>query len=303
VLMRAAQDGSIGPEHDAICADHRAKAEAAPDSANLFYLAVRCVPDEDAKAEAFIAGHEHWPENGWLAYAAGYAHVEAGRWGEALSALEESRRKLRPLAKDMAIDIVRIRRLMGADSGHAMAGLLKSSPSLEYLVNLETGKGIGKGPESAFMALARGELDKALTAARPDSETARAVLRLAAASDGASPEIKARANALAPDVGVDNSTRWATMALAMRDGRDHSPFLPNEKVVPAHYTESLMRFVERARTGTDLGAAEDELLGLPPLLRGHAYSMATIVLGSRAPQAWRTAAKRLLFVSERPYFD
>jgi hypothetical protein len=304
VLMRAAQDASTGAEHDAICADHRAKAEAAPDSANLFYLALRCVGDEAAKAQAFVEGHSHWPENGWLAYAAGYTHVEAARWNEAVAALEASRRALPPVARDVAFDVVRIRRLLGADSGRVMLGLLKSSEDLELLVNLESGKGLGKSPESAYGELARGELDKALKRAKADSAVEASVLRLAAASDGATAEIRERAWALPPTVGIDNRTRWATMALAMRDGRDYADFRPAAAGgVADPYTDRVLRFVERARTGTDLGGAEAELAGLPLLARAQAYSMATIVLGSRAPGEWRTAAKRLLFAAERPYFD
>ena len=35
---------------------------------------------------------------------------------------------------------------------------------------------------------------------------------------------------------------------------------------------------------------------------GNAYAMGVILLGPRAPAAWRDGAKRLLFVTERPYF-
>jgi hypothetical protein len=53
-----------------------------------------------------------------------------------------------------------------------------------------------------------------------------------------------------------------------------------------------------------LGGAERLLHGLTPELRGHAYSMAAVVLGpNRTPPAWREAAKRLLFAAERPYFS
>ena len=36
--------------------------------------------------------------------------------------------------------------------------------------------------------------------------------------------------------------------------------------------------------------------------RGAAYAAATVLLGNATPQAWRDAAKRTLFVAERPYF-
>ena len=303
VLMRMEQDASSGPEKDNVCARHRAMAEAAPDSANLFYLAVRCVDDPVVKAQAFLDAYAHWPENPWLAYAAGYSHVEAGRWEAAVPALEASRRKLRPVARNVAVDLARIHRLTGKDSGHVMGGLIKSSDQLESLLALESGEGLDKSPASAYAALMRGELDTALRLAHADSMVEANVLRLAAASDGASAEIQSRALALGPEAGLDNDTRWASIGLAMRNGQDPTPFLPAEGLVPADYTQRLLRFVERARTGRNAAEAESELLGLPPLMRGHAYSVVTIVLGARAPEQWRNGAKRLLFASERPFFN
>ena len=37
--------------------------------------------------------------------------------------------------------------------------------------------------------------------------------------------------------------------------------------------------------------------------RGQAYAAALVILGPRAPAAWRRGADRLLFVPERPYFS
>jgi hypothetical protein len=42
---------------------------------------------------------------------------------------------------------------------------------------------------------------------------------------------------------------------------------------------------------------------MPPYFRGQAHSIGVIMLGARAPAAWRRGAKRLLFASERPYFN
>jgi Zn-dependent protease with chaperone function len=303
LLLRAEQDAATGAAKDSVCARHRARAEAAPDSANYFYLAVRCVEDGAAKAQAYVEAHAHWPTNPWLAYAAGYQHVEAGQWAEAVPALELARRRLPPLAKNVAMDLARIHRLLGSDSGQVMGALVKSSEQLGYLIDLETGKGLEKTPGSAYKAMMQGELEKAIQIAHDDSLVEANVLRLAAASDGASAEIQARALALASEAGLDNDTRWASIGLAMRTGRDHKPYLPTDEQVPVEYLLQVMRFAERARAATDLPAAEAELVGLPPVLRGHAYSMATVILGSRAPGQWRMAAKRLLFASERPWFN
>lgn len=66
--------------------------------------------------------------------------------------------------------------------------------------------------------------------------------------------------------------------------------------------DHLVRFINRLRAAPDLRAAERELEGMPLPLRGGAYSNGVTVLGSKAPPAWRRAAKGILFASERPYF-
>ena len=302
VLLRMEQDAATGAAKDSICVRHRAMAEAAPDSANLYYLGARCLGDEAGKAQAFVAGHEYWSDNPWLAYAAAYTYLEAGRWSDAIPAMEMTRRKLRPVARQVTVDLARVHRLAGSDTGHAMAALIRASAELEYAMSLETGKGLDGAAEAAYPALLTGDLDKALKIASQDSAVEANVLRLAAASDGASEEIKARALALGTEAGVDTDTRWSTIALALRTGRDHTPFLPSAETVAATYVKQALRFIERARTEKNKLAAESELTGLPPLMRGHAYSMATIVLGDETPDAWRAAAKKLLFGGERPYF-
>jgi hypothetical protein len=303
VLMRAAQDWSRGTaESDSVCTQHRASAAAAPDDANLYYVATRCMEESPAQAQAYIEGHARWPDNAWLAYAAGYSHAEAGQWTEAVEALEASRRTLRPVTKSVIVDVARIRRLIGDENDHAFAGLVKASQELQYVTSLETGKGLEKSPDGAYAPLMRGELDKAIEIAHADSMVEANVLRLAAASEGASPEIQARALALGVERGLDRDTRWASIGLAMRDGRDHVPFMPSEREMSPADAQRFLRFIERARAGGDPAAADEELRGLPPRARGHAYSVAVIVLGERAPQHWRTGAKRLLFPLERPYF-
>jgi hypothetical protein len=88
----------------------------------------------------------------------------------------------------------------------------------------------------------------------------------------------------------------------MRKGQDHVRYHPDSASVSADFMRKLLRFVERARTEANPAAAESELTGLTAAMRGHAYSVAAVVLGERTPEAWRTGAKRLLFASERPYF-
>jgi Zn-dependent protease with chaperone function len=302
VLLRAEQDASKGAAKDSVCMRHRARSEAAPDSGGLFYLALRCIPDSDAKTQAFIEGHAHWSDNPWLAYGAGYSLVEEGRWDEAIAALEDARKKLRPVARNVAVDVARLYRLTARDSGHAIGALIRSSPELEFALSLESGKDLDGTPAAAYPAMMRGDLEKALSIAHADSSVEAGVLRFAAASDGATPEMITRARALPTEAALDNDTRWAAIGLAMREGWDHKAFLPTEDDVSPQELQQLLRFVERARNEKDRAGAEEELRGMSLVMRGHAYSVATIVLGPATPAHWRNAARQILFASERPYF-
>jgi hypothetical protein len=124
---------------------------------------------------------------------------------------------------------------------------------------------------------------------------------MAAASEGATPEMQERALALDPSLGMGMSTRWASVALAVRAGRSYTALLDSSDFSAEHLVR-LNRFLDLVREGEDPRVAEHALDGLPPFYRGQGYSMGVVVLGEKAPASWRVAAKRLLFASERPYF-
>ena len=305
ILRRFEQDVAEGAEKDSVCAQHRARAAAAADNADLQYLATRCMADASAREQAYRDGYGRWPENGWFANAAGYSYAEVGDWKHALAPLEVARARVRPLAGHLAADLARIHRMAEDDSTStaAVAGLARLSDELRYYTTLETGDSWENTPMLAYAQLARGNLDSAVKTASADSSIEARVIRLAAASDGASPELQARADSLGGEAGLDPNTRWAAIALALRAGRDHMPLLRGaSSELPERYLTPMTKFIELVRAGKKLDEAGRALDGLPPSLRGHAYSVGVVVVGAKAPAEWRRGAKRLLFSSERPYF-
>ena len=208
---------------------------------------------------------------------------------------------VRPLSDWLAVDLARIHRLLDHDSA-AVVALIRSSKRLEALLNLEHGIGFDSTPLLAYEALARGDIASAVSRARGDSDAAARVLRLAAASDGASAALIDRALALGAKAGVDTYSRWVSIGLAVREGTDYQYLLQGDEGMPAEYTDHLSRFLDLMRRGSSVAAAEAELRELPLSMRGLAYSVAVIAKGRTAPQAWRQGAKRLLFAWERPYF-
>jgi Zn-dependent protease with chaperone function len=306
VLLRIEQESAKGSERENVCARHRARAEAEPQNRDFRYLATRCLP-EPAQSQAFIAGHKAWPDHGWFAFAAGHSHVQAARWSEALEALDTARRSVPSLAELLAVDVLRIHRLRmdKAQLAQYKAGpyveLAKSSEAVRQLVVLESGEGAGPNLV-AYSELARGNLARALKLAEGNPQGRARLLRLAAASDGAGPELVSAGLALKPDSGLDFSTAWVSLALATRMHGDTAPYLAYLRQVADGQAEPVVRFIAALQDGATPGGAERLLEGSSLQLRGHGYSAAVIVLGNRAPPAWRDSATRLLFASERPYF-
>ena len=88
------------------------------------------------------------------------------------------------------------------------------------MVNQHHGVGDPGTPGRAFAALAAGQLDSALAYSKGDQGSAATVLRLVAASDGASDEVVARAMALRPEQGAAMPTVWLMVGMDLRSGAD-----------------------------------------------------------------------------------
>jgi len=302
LLLRMEQDSADDATRAAVCERDRERAAAAPQNANLQYVLVRCLPDGDAKDQAFVAGHAQYPDHGWYAYAAGYVAASHAQWSQAIAAGELARRKLPALRDELGVEIARMRRLVGQDSASALADLGHGSANLQRLLALETGQGADTPAFKAYAELAHGRVESAVALAHAKPQSEARLLRLAAASDHASPALVSRALALPLDSGLDESTVWAGIGLALRAGRDTAAFEPALRRAAPQQTDAMLRFIDALKRGMPPEQAERLLDGVTPELRGQGYSVGTIVLGTRAPAAWREGARRLLFAAERPYF-
>jgi len=302
VSLRMEQDESEGTAgHDAICARHRSLAESAADSSALQYLAMRCIADPQARDEAFIAGHERWPQEPWLAMAAGYVHSERKEWDQALELFGQAAR-IPLLAEDVSIEMARMRRA-SSQAPVDLGDLAQRSDYVSTMLALESGEGTEGTPMAAYRHLAQGDLPAAMGIAVNDDESSKRMLRLAAASDGASRELVTRALALPPQDGLDDVTAWATLALASREGRDTAALREAALAIDPEDGVAIARFLDAVRGGADAATA-DQLLGDVGLrTRGIAYSSAAVLLGARCPTEWREGAKSLLFVAERPFLS
>jgi len=296
--LRTEQDFASPQAHAQVCERHAALAEAAPANADLQYVAARCGGDEADRSQAFTDLHRRFPENAWLTQAVGYSLAEDARWQEALDTFGNVQRRLPPLAESIATDMARIRRVMTPDGVAGLNDLLPMSAELRYYMALEAGRDPGTQP---YFHLANGEADRAVEALRKESDANPFLIRLAAASDRAGATLVREALRMPVDQGIDENTAWAAFALATREHADATPYLAFLRKRELATTDQILRFLESAQSG-DTDEAERRLAGLDTHPRGHAYSIASVILGERAPAQWRVRASGLLFAAERPYF-
>ncbi len=302
LTLRAEQDAR--PDlRAAVCKRHQAAAAAQPNSVNFQYLAARCIDDDVQREQAFADLYAQAPNNGWVATAMGYTYAEHARWSEAVAALDVARKVVPAMSERLALDTMRLRRILSSDGNAQSADLLRQSDMLRYYLAVVSGQGLQPGIHMAYHDIARGDVDAAVKLKIQDPQERARVLRLAAASDGASPEIVARALALPSDQGIDHATVWTALGLAVRERKDPAQYVAAIREGKDDEAEKLLSFITSLRTATNPADAESVLDGVSIDSRGLAYSTAVVILGSRAPAEWRRGAERLLFVPERPYFS
>ncbi|GAB3255916.1 M48 family metallopeptidase [Chitinimonas naiadis] len=300
ITLRTEQDNA-GEQRDAVCQRQRHQAEQAPDNPDLQYVAARCISNISERNQAFLAGAQRWPNNAWFTMAAGYTYAERMDWPAALERMDRARKQTPVLADFVGLDVVRIYRLLGKP---VPADLLERTASARQLMALESGEGVDKSsPMIAYTELGRGEFDAALSHAGPRSPLADRLLRFAAASDGASTQRIMQALALDPKHGLDNETAWAMLALGLREKADTTAYRKVLDEADSESAKAMIAFADAVASGAAPAEAEKRLVGVSIETRASAYAMGLILLGKRAPDAWRTTAKQLLFPSERPYFS
>ena len=127
---------------------------AKPDNIDLQYVAARCIEDEAQREQAFADLYARAPQNGWLAFAVGYTHAEHARWSDASAALDIARQQLPSMRERLALDAMRVRRVMSMDDAQG-ADLATQSATLTYYMTLQSGAGLQPGADMAYYHLGR----------------------------------------------------------------------------------------------------------------------------------------------------
>lgn len=298
VALRVQQDTATPEQRAQVCKQHASMALARPDASALQYAAIRCGSDPAARDQAFIDAHARWPNDPWLQRAAAAVHAEQGRFPEA-QALYEQAARVPAMADDIVPQLARLQRYRGLAPD--LAALAQRSPSLASALALESGEGTQDTPYQGYHALASGQLDAAVAGAAADRDVQARLVRLAAASDGATAALLQQARALGDEAGIDPFTAPVAWALAARQGWPVQAARDTTLRDLGDDATAISRFFNAVQAGNSQQDAEAALQGVSLTGRGVAYAMAAVLLGQRCPQAWRDGARNLLFVNERPY--
>lgn len=302
--MRLEQDDDVGATHEVVCARDRALAQATPDQPDLAYAASRCMQGAE-RDRRFAEGAQRWPQSPWFAMGAAFAQGQQQHYPQALALYRQALAHGPMLRNAMAIEVLRLSRLVDpATATQEQPRLAAMSPALANILLLEPGAPTLDGDYRALSLLSDGRVDDALLAAEHTAAKGH-LLRMAAASQGASALLRARVAALPQGVGIDQETVW----LALAEGDDAGdPAIA--KILDGIGKESggegsmwvqrMQRFIALAQRG-DAIDAEHALDGVPLEMRAQAYVAGIYLLGSRAPEAWRTFAHAALFAGERPF--
>jgi hypothetical protein len=187
--------------------------------------------------------------------------------------------------------------LLGTDAEFGdMTGV---SPWLEIQASMQSQVAQTSPVRSAYQRMLNGDLEG--VAADAEGSVGEELLRMVAASDGATDEMIDLALALDTTQGLNSDSIWVAIGLAIRHGRPTDELLSAADEILGPNAVVLREFFANL---SDTPAAEEALKGATNLeARGAAYAGGVVALGQRAPEEWREGAKRLLFITERPYFE
>jgi Zn-dependent protease with chaperone function len=299
-LLRIEQEATVGEQHEATCVRHRRLAESNPDSADLQYIGVRCIADDAERDEEFQALYAQYPDNLWLAYAAGFGHEMAADWAQARAVMEPAAAGLTSLMPGIELEIARIRRAASPEPDTVkVRDLLAGFAGSELLLVCEPGNATPPDLEPLCL-VAKGDLRHAVQQA--EGELVPHVIRLAAASEGADPELVKGALSLRPDRGIGWSTLLASIALAAREGRPVDVYRSElDLYLDSEQADAVWALTDAAAVRADPSLVDVAVARLPMTARGQVRVMGLVLLDYDGPSHWRHEAKALLFRSERPF--
>jgi hypothetical protein len=302
VLLRFEQDNTTGDAHQAACKRQAAMATAAPGDSSLQYLAIRCMPDGPPQGAAFIDAQKKWPGNAWLSFAAAAAHADVGEYQEAAPLYDKARIGLPAMRDYLALSTARMRRL-NSDGNYEVADLVTQSRQVALFMAIESGNQVQGTPLEPYYAMAQGDLARATSLAASLGDGSPRLVRMIAASDGATGRMMETAFAQPIEESADLESTLAMWGVAARAQRDVKPYEGQAQKLLGEQAPAVFAFLETMRSGGDPVAARATLPKVDLSVRLAAMNAVVVMLGPRSPPGWRKEVYRGLFVGERQYIN
>jgi hypothetical protein len=194
-------------------------------------------------------------------------------------------------------------RRLNATGEYDIRDLAKASIQVAMYSFIESGEGTKGTPLEPWAALSRGDLEQAVRESKLAGADRGRLLRMAAASDGATPGMIDEAFALPLGEDVDIESMFAMYGLAVRLQRDPAPFRQRIESALGPRARSGVEFIEQVRRGADPQVVRAALTEADLGMRFCAMNAVVIMKGAHAPAAMRNEVYRGLFVGERQYIS
>ncbi len=294
-------------EREAYGAQLRALVAGHPGDGDVRYLLARFEAGKADLGPEVVALSQQYPASGWLARAAAHELASHGRYGEAKAAAERALSKVPCLGEEQAALLARLRRVLARSPAVDLRDLAQRSEVVARGVASEAeGAALEQGASStgaqAWALLSQGRLVAAARAAQALPAPARAgVLRLIAASEGATEGDLAALDHLAPEEGLSIPLALSGLGLAHWRGLPEAPLRAWLAGQGLDAGSAPLRFFDALVARRPTAEVEATLTGAPLEVRGLAVAMGVVALGPAAPEDWRLQARTILFGYERPF--
>lgn len=302
VSLRAMQDISKDSIHDAICLNHKNLANSNPDNADLFYLATRCIEDEEVQDNTFIEGHKKWKNHNWLAYASAGTYIERGDFEAAFNAYEVAAKNNENLADIVALSSERVKRLINKTNPKSQYETLIYNDDIRYYNTLESGEieGKEKNPNYIYYLIHQGKLDEAFALSLKFEEIKTYTQSLIAASNGATKDMKtALLNKSSTVDGINLNSVWSVLGLAVKNNENYDDYLPvfEPLELQDNFIDDLINLIKTRQ----FNKVEKHVSELGLRWKAQAYTLASIILEEKTPAKWKQIADAVLFANEKPF--
>ena len=276
------------------CTEHQEWLRSAPNDADLAFVSIGCLPDQDRLGALRVLNERH-PGHNWTRIELAEAEAAAGGWEAAAEVLRRLSQPSDTIAVDAELLRLRLNRRLGVTGDDART--LRLGPSIwQILIDAEAGIHLTKSSEGmALRALVAGDLPRAESELARMSEPDPLSFWLIAASHGVSDTTKKKAFS-SP---IDSESVWVALAVLSVLGapRDAAELL-------AVQTDAAL--FDRLRPVLDAPVVDlerlvdERLVGATAHHRGVVLMVGLLRMGEVGPQRWRDEARALLLPWERP---